>query len=148
MSLVTVGSLVLCMILQPTKTTNSNGEEVQDIQKKPGIIKQIFYKKVLKDTPNRLAIHEDKEMFIIETLDGEAEITIGSDACKRVVEPKEYREFLKLKEKYEKGEVLSSQDKIEDIEDSKDSPKKEEIKIEKEIQSKEQKNKLLRELDN
>lgn len=151
-SLVTIGSLVLCMIIKPNPNATEKTDEALSIQKKPGIVKQIFFKKVMKDTPDRYAIHQDKEMFVIETLDGEAEITIGADACKRVVEPKEYQAFLKEKEKREKGLKTAEENKNLESDkalmaDDKAEQPKEEIKLEKETQNKEEKNKLLKELD-
>lgn len=117
MGIVSVGTLVLCLIVKPT-TTPVDETKTQIIEKTPGIVKEVFKKKVIRDLKNsRLAVHEDKDMLVVETLDGEAQITIGADACKRIVEPKEYDDIINPKtkvsgdkEKVQKMEVKSESD--------------------------------------
>ena len=108
MGTVAVGTLVLCLILKPSVNTDETKTSI--VEKTPGIVKEVFKKKVIKDLKSdRLALNEDKDMLVVETLDGEAQITIGADACKRVIEPSEYE---KLKQKKD-GVALSTEKSVE-----------------------------------
>lgn len=95
MGMVTIGTLVLCLIIKPNPVNNTGDNTQTTIQEKiPGRVKEIFKKKIIKDLKNdRLALYEDKDMFVIETLDGDAEITIGANACKRIIDPSEYEQI-------------------------------------------------------
>lgn len=140
MGVVATGALVLCLILKPSQKADSSAgqDDKPQIQKTLGIVKETFTKKVVRDSKNlRVALHEDKDMLVVETLDGEAQITIGADACKRVVEKDEYDT---LKKKLEQSNPEEA--KISDKNDA----KKDEI-IQDKPQSEKEKLDLLKELD-
>jgi hypothetical protein len=133
MSLVSTGALVLCLILKPSVDNNQSGEESKpQVQKVLGTVKEVFTKKVVKDSKDlRIALHDDKDMLVVETLDGEAEITIGAEACKRVVEKDEY-ESVKKKLKGLDSEIAppTKNDKKTDTpEEVKQKPQTEEEKL-------------------
>lgn len=147
MSIVTVGTLVLCMIIKPNlNPTPGESSQSQIIQKTAGVVKQTFTKKIIRDTKEaRIAVHEDKDMLVVETLDGEAQITIGANACKRIVNPEEY-EVIKKKNEANKTETPKKDKSLEESKESSAVDKKE-ISIEKPTQSDKEKAELLKELD-
>lgn len=113
MGMVTIGTLVLCLIIKPNPVNNT-GDSAQSttIQEKvPGKVKEIFKKKIIKDLKNdRLAIYEDKDMLVVETLDGDAEITIGANACKRIIDPSEYEQIKNKKNNSSTKTVVENKD--------------------------------------
>ena len=136
MSVVATGTLVLCLILKPTvkDESASNPEAQPQIQKTLGIVKETFTKKVVRDSKNlRIAIHENKDMLVVETLDGEAQITIGADACKRAVEKEEYDSLKKKLENTKPEPVKIIEKNKEDVIQTKPQTDQEKLELLKEL---------------
>lgn len=132
MGIVSTGTLVLCLIIKPN-IDGANTAQTEDskpqVQKVLGTIKEVFQKKVVRDSKDvRLAIHENKDMLVVETLDGEAQITIGADACKRVVEKDEFDTVKKRLSTTEEKKEIKNTKPSDDI--IKEKPQTESEKLE------------------